>query len=88
MMLTILFVIYASSATSTWSDRLHRRAEDVFSDRPIQAAITLWGLTVLAIFYFYNEQNNTITTVCRRLSSFSLFILNELCLPLCPPLER
>ncbi|MDH5507625.1 MAG: decaprenyl-phosphate phosphoribosyltransferase [Anaerolineae bacterium] len=56
MMLTIPFVIYGifRYLYLVHVENHGESPEDIlFSDRPLQASIVLWGLSVLAIFYFY-----------------------------------
>ena len=56
MMLTIPFVIYGIFRYLYLVQVKHSggEPEDVlFSDRPLQATIILWGLSILAIFYLY-----------------------------------
>jgi 4-hydroxybenzoate polyprenyltransferase len=54
MMLTIPFVIYGifRYLYLVQTDCTGAPEDVLFSDRPIQAALVLWGVTVLAIFYF------------------------------------
>jgi 4-hydroxybenzoate polyprenyltransferase len=56
MMLTIPFVIYGIFRYLYLVQVKHSGGEPeevLFTDRPLQATIVLWGLSILAIFYIY-----------------------------------